>query len=139
MKAFLRLTAVAASAGALLISASASSAQAPPQQQMGSQGPDMHTLLHIRPDQEAGFRAYEQGLIPPAGIIATMRASRQKALSMTTPQRLDLQAQNIQLSQTIFSHQADAIRKFYAMLSPEQKRTYDQLTLPQTNSRGPQR
>lgn len=135
MKAFIRLTAVVASAGALLISASAASAQGQPQQQ----GADLHSFLHIRPDQEAAFHAYQQGLIPPAGIIATMQASRQKAMSMTTPQRLDLQAQNIALSQTIFNHQADAIRKFYAQLSPEQKRTYDQVTVPQSNSRGPQR
>jgi hypothetical protein len=137
LKAFIRLTAAAATAGALLIGAGAASAQG--QQAQQQQGPDFHSLLHIRPDQEAAFRAYEQGLVPPAGIIATMQASRQKAMTMTTPQRLDLQAQNIQLSQTIFAHQADAIRKFYAVLSPEQKRTYDQVTMPQGNSRGPQR
>jgi hypothetical protein len=136
LKAFIRLTAVAVSVSAIL--AGAALAQGP-QQQPQQQGPDFHSLLHVRPDQEAAFRAYEQGLVPPAGVIATMQASRQKAMSMTTPQRLDLQAQNIALQQTIFNHQADAIRKFYAQLSPEQKRTYDQVTAPQGNSRGPQR
>ncbi len=135
MKTFIRLTAVAASAGALVISASAASAQPPPQQQ----GPDLHAILHIRPDQEAAWQAYKQGMTPPAGIIATLRGSAQRAVSMTTPQRLDLQEQNHALESTIFHHQIDAARKFYAALSPEQQRTYDQISTPHPNQGGPQR
>ncbi len=136
MKAFVHLAAIAASAGALLISASAVSAQAPPQQQ---QGPDLHAMLHIRADQEAAWRTYQQGVTPPAGIIATLRASAQRAVSMTTPQRLDLQEQNHALEGTIFHHQVEAVRKFYAALSPEQQRTYDQIFAPHPNQQGAHR
>ncbi len=140
MKTPIRLTAFAAPASALLISAvlisgGSASAQPPPQQQ----GPDLHAILHIRPDQEAAWQAYKQGMTPPAGIIATLRSSAQRAVSMTTPQRLDLQEQNHALESTIFHHQIDAARKFYAALSPEQQRIYDQISTPRVNQGGPQR
>jgi ABC-type sugar transport system substrate-binding protein len=136
LKTLLRLAAAAVSAGSLAIGVSPASAQAPPQQQ---QGPDLHTILHIRPDQEAAWRAYQEGVKPPAGIIATLRSSAQRAQSMTTPQRLDLQEQNRALEDTIFQHQVAAVRKFYPVLSPEQQRTFDQIFAPHPNGQGLQR
>ena len=105
----------------------AGSAVAQPQPQ---QRPDLHSILHIRPDQEGAWRAYQAGMVPPAGIVAELRASAGRMANMTTLQRLDVATQNLQLEETIIHHQSDAIRRFYAAMTPDQQRIYDQVTTP---------
>ena len=115
---------------ALGLAASAAGAQPPPSQQQQQQQASLHSALHIRPDQEQAWRTFIASTTPPAGILSELRASAGRMASMTTPQRLDLLAQNLQLEVTLQRHSADAIRQFYAVLSPDQQRIYDQVTLP---------
>ena len=57
-------------------------------------------------------------------------------MTMTTPQRLDLAAQNQQLQATLFQHFAAATRRFYGVLTPDQQRIFDQTTGPGRQSMG---
>ncbi len=129
LKAFARFVASAAIVAVTATSAGMALAQPSSPQR----GPDLHALLHIRPEQEAAWQAYQRGVTPPAGIIETLRSSAQRAVSMNTPQRLDIETQDLSLQQTIITHQINATRQFYMQLSPDQQRTFDQVTTPRPN------
>ena len=130
---------LAACAGAALVSAGVFSPGVASAQSQSQQGPDLHAILHIRPDQEAAWRAYKASEVPPAGLVSELQSSAQRMVNMNTPQRLDLIMQNEQLELTMRHHRFDAIRRFYAGLSPDQQRIYDQVTVRPNGGQPPQR
>jgi hypothetical protein len=91
----------------------------------------LHDVLNIRQDQEPAFQAF----------VADMRAGRDEHKAMaerpaqagplTTPERLDRMAAWMNKRQAerreAFQHRADAIKRFYAVLNPDQKRAFDAL------------
>ncbi len=126
MSVYLRLTAMAA-AGVLV----AAPAWAQPQGQNGPQQQDVAAALHLAPGQQGAYRAVLQAQRPsPDDLSAFRGASGQALASLRTPQRLDrlLAAEEANLQR--FRRVADATRAFYGQLSPEQQRTFDQLSAP---------
>lgn len=97
----------------------------------------LQDLLQIRPDQEPAFRTFlitlEQGrpqLAPgagprrqdgPGGFAA---ADRER---LTTPERLDRMAQRMAERQQRTQKTVAAVKSFYAVLSPEQRKAFDAL------------
>ncbi len=125
MKSFPR-AAAAIVIGALLASAGLASAQAPP----ATQGPDLPTLLHLRPDQLAAYHAVEVAGHDSPTVVAEMRAKAQRLPTQTFPQRLDFQAEVLNLEVARAHRVMEAGRKFYAVLTPAQQHTLDQVTAP---------
>jgi protein CpxP len=93
----------------------------------------LHDVLNLRPDQDAAFQAFQADMRPPArghndhdgrGDMGRMQA-------LTTPERLDRMAEMMSArsaeQQTEFRRRADAIKRFYAVLDPGQKRAFDAL------------
>ena len=130
-----RLFTIAAFVGA--IGVTASSVQAQPQQgSSGGQQQDLPSLLHLRPDQQSSYQAYQAAQQPRPEEISQMRgASPQTLATLTTPQRLDRIGMALHVQQSVFQRRADAARAFYARLSPDQQRAYDQITAPPTQGR----
>jgi protein CpxP len=82
----------------------------------------LHDLLQIKPDQETAFRTFvtaqEQGR-PQGGPPGAERKP------LTTPERLDREAQRIaQLQQRLA-----AVKTFYAVLTPDQRKAFDQMPM----------
>ena len=85
-------------------------------------------LLNLRPDQQPALQAFLAAMTserhehngPPPGA--------EKA-QLTTPQRLDRMADRMAKHEAAFHQRADAIRTFYAALSPEQQRAFDALPM----------
>jgi len=86
----------------------------------------LHAILNIRPDQEGAFQALMAAMKPPEGAGA-MRPGQGGMEALTTPQRLDRMAARMAEHQAAFARRADAVRHFYAALSPEQQRAFDAL------------
>jgi Spy/CpxP family protein refolding chaperone len=92
----------------------------------------MRDILNLRPDQEAAFQAFLADMKPqphqPMAGREQMDAAQEPT---TTPERLDRMAAMMSKfaaeRQAQFQHHADAIKRFYAVLSPEQKRAFDGL------------
>ncbi|HEY3812194.1 MAG TPA: Spy/CpxP family protein refolding chaperone [Caulobacteraceae bacterium] len=99
----------------------------------------LHDALTIRPDQEAAFQAFtasmdhhgdhkggmRHGMGPGGGgDKAKDMAARE---SLTTPQRIDRMEKRMAERQARFQQHADAVKAFYAALSPEQQHTFDAL------------
>lgn len=80
----------------------------------------MRNRLGLRADQEAAFQAFLQATRPPADRAAR-QAQMKEMQSLTTPQRLDRQMEEMR-------RRADATKRFYAALTPEQRKSFD--TMP---------
>jgi hypothetical protein len=146
LKPFNQIAAVAVAGAALFASAAVVQAQpqgpgsGPGPGQYGQQQPDLHALLHITPDQEGAWQAYKTAAPQPQEIQA-LRINPQQLATMTTPQRLDRINTMMTTQLTVFHRQATAARGLYGVLSPDQRRTFDQVTAPNQQGRGapPQR
>ena len=137
LKPFIRIATLAAVGGALMVSA----AMAQSQGGYGQQQPDLHAMLHIHPEQESAWQAYKAatGQPQPAEIQA-MQVNPQQLVAMPTPRRLDRIAAALDARMAIFHRTATATRALYAVLTPDQKRTFDQVTAPPADRGGqPQR
>lgn len=88
----------------------------------------LHDVLNIRPDQEDAFQAMMATMTPPdAHGGMDMHDDRDSSTPMTTPQRLDEMAARMAERQAQFQRHADAVRRFYGVLSPGQQRAFDAL------------
>ncbi len=155
MKSFI-CAAAAVVTGVLLASAGLAAAQAPPvapgpvaqgpvAQGPGAQGPaaqgqaqDLPTLLHLRPDQMAAYRAVEAASHDSPALVAQMKAKFQRLPSETFPQRLDFQAELLNLQVAHTRRVMEAQRKFYAVLTPAQQHMLDKVTAPRPQQVAPQ-
>ena len=95
----------------------------------------LHDVLNLRPDQEAAFQAFQAAMAPtPHGDRQHMDHA---AGPLTTPQRLDRMADMMAKHEAKFRQRAEAIKTFYAVLSPEQQRAFDALPMMGLDRHGP--
>ncbi|WP_293372562.1 Spy/CpxP family protein refolding chaperone [Phenylobacterium sp.] len=92
---------------------------------------DLRTILRLRPDQEAALTAFLQSHKRPQG--AGRPGERHgpggggAPAPLTTPQRLDEMARRDAEREAMQKRHAEALRTFYAALSPEQRQVFDAL------------
>jgi len=84
---------------------------------------DLKAKLNITPQQEAAWNTFDAAMQPPA---APQRMSREELNSMTTPQRVDLMQQRAAARQERMTQRGEAVKTFYAQLTPEQQKIFDQ-------------
>lgn len=86
---------------------------------------DLKAKLNITPAQETAWNAYADAMQPPADIRRP-RMSRDEFAQLNTPQRIDrMQAFSAERQQRM-QQRGEAIKAFYAQLTPEQQQIYDQ-------------
>lgn len=100
-----------------------------------AQAKALHAILNLRPDQEAAFQAFQAAMTPPPHDHHD-HVDRAAASGMTTLQRLDRVADHMAKRDAEFRRRADAIRAFYAALSPDQQRAFDALPMMRDGDRG---
>lgn len=100
----------------------------------------LHDILNIQPNQETAFQAFLAAMKPDhhegmgehhGGPGADQDHDRAQ---LTTPQRLDRMAARMADHQAQFQRRAEAIKAFYAALTPQQQRAFD--ALPPMMGRG---
>jgi len=96
----------------------------------------LHDVLNIRADQESAFQAYTAALHPAHDGAKGAHGPRQGAQGgpdaappATTPERLDRLVARLQERQQRVEARVTAIKTFYAVLTPDQRRTFDTLPL----------
>jgi hypothetical protein len=94
----------------------------------------LQAVLNLRPDQEAAFQAFQAAMTPPPREHHDHMD--QAAAAMTTPQRLDRMADRMARREAEFRRRAEAIKSFYAALSPEQQRAFDAMPMMQGGDHG---
>lgn len=88
---------------------------------------DLRTVLRLSPDQQAALGAFLQATEPPRAVegLDAHRIAPTRALS--TPQRLDEMARREAQRAGERQRHAEALRNFYAALSPDQRLVFDAL------------
>jgi hypothetical protein len=118
------MRAVALSAVALMVLALAGSsalAQPPPMEALPE-------ILHLELSQHPAWRLYKDSAAVDRAESARQGEQAEELNALPTPARLDALLHQMQKQQAAFQRQAEATRAFYAVLSPEQRTIFDQVT-----------
>jgi len=89
----------------------------------------LHSALRLRPDQEGAWRTFEQASMPSDQEDARRQDTFQRMGQMRAPQRMDLSIQMMRSDLQDMERRADALKTFYATLSPDQQATFDRETM----------
>lgn len=96
-------------------------------ERMARRQADFKAKLNITPAQEPAWNAFTASMQPPA--TRPQRPSREEFAKLTTPQRIDrMQALKTERDARM-AQRATATKTFYAALSPEQQKVFDESTL----------
>lgn len=85
----------------------------------------LRAVLQLTPAQEPALKAFIAAMKPPGDMRERMAARRQEMAGLTTPQRLDRMKARMAERQAEFDRHADAVRRFYAQLTPSQQKAFD--------------
>jgi len=96
----------------------------------------LHDALHLKPTQEDAWSVYKASVAAPAQAQQRRRQAAMLFPTLSAPRRIDLVEAEMQQDLADFHHQAQALKTFYALLSPEQQRVFDTQTLPTPSDRG---
>lgn len=92
--------------------------------------PEFAQALHLRPNQQAAYVAYLDATKPDPSAEARREAELRRLAGLTTPERIDWTRRQMQDDLRTLDQQGAAVKRFYQALSPEQRRTFDDLTRP---------
>jgi hypothetical protein len=119
-----RIASVSAALFAGLLLAGAAQAQTPNLKAL-------HDALHLSADQEPAWNDYKAAATPSTQAQQRRRSAAQLFPTLTAPRRIDLVEAEMQQDLADLHRQGEALKRFYAGLSPAQQRTFDAQTLPQ--------
>lgn len=110
-------------------------AQAQPQQQQQQSGEDqelnrLHYDLRLNPSQEGAWQQFQQSYREDPRQAQEEQDAEQRMPRMNGPQRMDMAIHMAERDLDNLRRQGDALKAFYAQLSPQQQRTFDRDTLP---------
>lgn len=89
---------------------------------------DLKAQLKITPAQEGAWNQFAAASQPPA-MGPGPRMDRAEFDKLTTPQRIDLMEKRMAERQAQMKQRGDAVKTFYAQLTPEQQKTFDSRAL----------
>jgi Spy/CpxP family protein refolding chaperone len=95
---------------------------------------ELKAKLNITPQQEAAWTAFAAAMQPPA---PPQRMSREEAASLTTPERIDHMQQRAAERQERMTQRGEAIKAFYAQLTPDQQKAFDEHAASLRRPQGP--
>jgi hypothetical protein len=85
----------------------------------------LRDVLQLRPDQEGALKALVESMKPPAA--EPMGRGPDEDAGLTTPQRLDRMLAHMDEARAMMARHAEAVKRFYAQLSPGQQKAFDAL------------
>jgi hypothetical protein len=85
----------------------------------------LRDALQLRPDQEAALQAFIDASKPPEGGPGHMMDKPGEGQTLTTPQRMDRMLAHMDQARAHMARHADAVKRFYAALSPSQQKAFD--------------
>ena len=97
----------------------------------------LHDDLRLSPAQEPAWHDYLMAIAPDPQVEARHRATQELLPMVPTPRRIALLEATMQQDDLDFRRQSEAVKVFYAKLTPDQQKTFDRDTAP--NEDDPQR
>ena len=99
--------------------------QAHKAQHMAERAERLKTALQLSPSQETAWQAFQTAMQAQPGV-AHLKGDQRQWADLTTPQRLERMQQMHQERLTHMAQRFEAVKAFYAVLTPEQQRVFDQ-------------
>jgi hypothetical protein len=90
----------------------------------------LHQALHLAPAQEGAWQLYRSAADAPDKAQARRRSASGLFRRLDAPHRMDLVEAEMREELNDLQRQSQALKAFYAVLSPEQRRVFDERTLP---------
>ena len=90
----------------------------------------LHSDLQLSPSQEGAWTTYQQSLQIDPQDYARQRDAQNRMPSLTGPARMDLAISMAEQNLDGMRQRGDALKAFYATLSPQQQKTFDRDTMP---------
>jgi protein CpxP len=92
---------------------------------------EMKQALELKPEQEAAWNAFASASRPENRFVDMDRqAIRGEFEKLNTPQRLDKMLAMAEAGRVKLAERAEAIKAFYAQLTPEQQSVFDAESMP---------
>jgi hypothetical protein len=89
----------------------------------------LHGALRLRPDQEQAWQTFQQANGPGAQEDARRQDAFERMGRLRAPQRMDLSIQMMRSDLQDMERRGDALKAFYATLSPDQQAVFDRETM----------
>jgi hypothetical protein len=90
----------------------------------------LHDYLRLTPQQELGWQTYRAQATAPNRTQERRRSAAALFPTVSAPQRMDLMEAEMKQEMADLHQQAQALKTFYATLTPEQQKVFDTQTLP---------
>jgi protein CpxP len=87
---------------------------------------ELHDKLKITAAQEGAWKTFNEKTTPVRPATPPARPEKGEMEKMTTPQRLDRMAEFASKREAEMTARIAAVKEFYAVLSPEQQKVFDQ-------------
>jgi Spy/CpxP family protein refolding chaperone len=88
----------------------------------------IHDKLKISAEQEGAWKAFTDAMMPQMAQHAMPEHQAHAAMKdLSAPAMMDKQVEHAQAHLSMMQKHADAVKTFYAVLSPEQQKTFDEI------------
>jgi protein CpxP len=87
---------------------------------------ELHDKLKITAAQESAWKTFLEKRVPARPATPPAPPSKDEIAKLTTPQRLDKMAEFMKKHEGEMAARIAATKEFYAVLSPEQQKVFDQ-------------
>ncbi|MEY2633748.1 MAG: hypothetical protein RIR00_2402 [Pseudomonadota bacterium] len=105
------------------------------QERMTAHRQKVHDALKLTPDQETAWKKYSETMQPPA---ASERPSPEAWAKLSTPERAEKMLELSKKNQERMTAHVAALKTFYATLTPEQQKTFEEQHAMGNKPRRPQ-
>lgn len=96
------------------------------QEYMAKRQTELHAKLKLSATQEPAWKTYTASMTPPSmEQRQAQRPDRAAMQSMPAPQRMEAMLERMKQNQTRMESHLAALKTFYAVLTPEQQKTFD--------------
>jgi Spy/CpxP family protein refolding chaperone len=82
--------------------------------------------LKLKPEQESAWNTFTEAMKPPAPPEGGKPMSREEFKKLTAPERIDLMEKRQAGRAARMKQMGEAVKTFYAQLTPEQQKTFDE-------------
>lgn len=85
---------------------------------------ELRNQLQLAPGQEQAWAEFDAAMQPPTAE-QRQRMDRAEFEQLSTPERIDRMQQRAEERQARMKQRGEAVKRFYAQLTPEQQKTFD--------------
>jgi len=95
----------------------------------------LHQALHLAPSQEGAWQLYRSAADIPDKAQSRRQSASVLFRTLDAPRRMDLVEAEMRQELADLQRQSQALKAFYAALTPEQQHIFDARTLPPAETR----